>query len=282
MEQLTLRQRMKEDMDLRGLVAGTQQAYLYAIASLAKHYNCCPEQLNEQQVKDYFTYLTKTKKLGNSTVNVNLHAVKFLYHNTLGREWKFLKLMRVKRTGKLPEVLDVKEVWGILDRINNQVARMSLIMMYSCGLRVSEATHLKASDIDSERMVVCLRNGKGSKDRHIPLPIQTLQQLRQYWCQHRPEVWLFPSKTGVTPISSGSVRRCLKAALWQSSVTKNAGCHTFRHSYATHLLEKGVNLRVIQGLLGHNSLKTTFVYMHLSQSTMTKVHDKINDLMTDH
>jgi len=282
MEQLTLRQRMKEDMELRGLAASTQQTYLDAIVSLAKHYNCCPERLNEQQVKDYFTYLTKTKKLGNSTVNVRLHAAKFLYCSTLSREWKFLKLMRVKRAGKLPEVLAVKEVWDILDRIHNPVARMSLIMMYSCGLRVSKATQLKASDIDSKRMVVCVRNGKGSKDRHIPLPIQTLQQLRQYWCQHRPKSWLFPSKAGVTPISSGSVRRCLKAALWQSSVTKNVGCHTFRHSYATHLLEKGVDLRVIQGLLGHKSLKTTFIYMHLSQSTMTKVHDKINDLMTNH
>ena len=149
MKQLTLRQRMVEDMGLRGLTAGTKQAYLYAIADIAKYYNCCPSQLIEQQVKDYFTYLTKTKKLGNSTINVHLHAAKFLYCNTLGRDWKFLKLMRVKRAGKLPEVLAIKEVWDILDRINNPVAQMSLIMMYSCGLRVSEATQMKPIDIES-------------------------------------------------------------------------------------------------------------------------------------
>lgn len=273
---------MVEDMGLRGLAAGTQQTYLYAIADLAKRYNCCPSQLNEQQVKDYFVYLAKEKKLGNSTINVHLHAAKFLYCNTLGRNWKFLKLMRVKRAGKLPEVLAIKEVWDILGRINNPVAQMSLIMMYSCGLRVSEATQLKATDIDSKRMIVCVRKGKGSKQRNVPLPVKTLQKLRRYWAKHQPKEWLFPSKTGLTPITSGSVRRCLKAALWRSSVTKNVGCHTFRHSYATHLLEKGVDLRVIQGLLGHKNLKTTFIYMHLTQSTMTKVSDSINDLMNDH
>ena len=169
-----------------------------------------------------------------------------------------------------------------MNRVRRPVARMSLIMMYSCGLRVSEANHLQASDIDSKRMVVCVRNGKGAKDRHVPLPKQTLEQLRQYWGKHHPETWLFPSQNSLKPIRSGSVRRCLKAALWKSDVKKNLTCHTLRHCYATHLLEKGVDLRVIQGLLGHKSLKTTFIYMHLSQSTMTDVHSKINDLMTNH
>ena len=276
-----LRRRMIEDMELHGLTAGTQSTYLEAIKNLARHYNRPPDQISEQEIRDFIVYLTKTKRLGSSTVRVYLYAIKFLYQKTLNKQWRSLELIRIKRTKKLPTVLSVQEVWHILNRIRRPAARMSLIMMYSCGLRVSEATHLQVSDIDSKRMVVCVRNGKGGKHRHVPLPRQTLKQLRAYWRKYRPKTWLFPSQNSLVPICSGSVRRCLKAALWESDVTKDVTCHTLRHSYATHLLEKGVDLRVIQGLLGHKSLKTTFIYMHLSQSTMTEVHSKINDLMTN-
>ena len=277
-----LRRQMTEDMKLHALTEGTQATYLEAIKNLAAHYKRPPDQLSEQEIRDFIVYLTKTKGLGSSTVRVYFYAIKFLYQKTLNKNWKSLDLIRIKRAHKLPTVLTAGEVWHILNRVRRPVARMSLIMMYSCGLRVSEANHLQASDIDSKRMVVCVRNGKGAKDRHVPLPKQTLEQLRQYWGKHHPETWLFPSQNSLKPIRSGSVRRCLKAALWKSDVKKNLTCHTLRHCYATHLLEKGVDLRVIQGLLGHKSLKTTFIYMHLSQSTMTDVHSKINDLMTNH
>jgi site-specific recombinase XerD len=130
-------------------------------------------------------------------------------------------------------------------------------------------------------MVVGVRNGKGAKDRYVPLPQRFLKPLRAYWREHRSRLWLFPSRTGQTAISAGSIRRYLQAALAESNITKNVSCHTLRHSYATHLLEKGVDLRVIQALLGHRSLKSTFLYLHLTQGTMQVVHRAINDLMVD-
>jgi len=156
---------------------------------------------------------------------------------------------------------------------------MSLILMYACGLRVSEALHLRIQDIDSQRMVVWVRNGKRDKDRSVPLPQQTLAHLRTYWAEYRPTTWLFPTKTDATTIRSGAVRCRLKAALSETATRKNVGCHTVRHSYATHLLEAGVHLRAIQALLGHRSLKTTFIYMHLTQSTMADVQAQINKVM---
>ena len=276
-----LRRRMTEDMRLRGLAPTTQKVYLEAIKNLAKHYKQPPDQLSEEEIRAFFIYLAEEKRLARSTIRGYLFAIKFLYQKTLNREWSVLNLIRVKRSKKLPVVLSPEEVRHLLSLVRRPAAQMSLILMYGCGLRVSEATHLRPCDIDSKRMVVCVRNGKGGKDRHVPLPQRTLEQLRQYWRKYHPSTWLFPSETGVTPIDSGSVRRCLKAALHQSGIKKNVSCHTLRHSYATHLLEKGLDLRVIQALLGHRSLKTTFIYVHLTQNTMKAVHRTVDDLMAD-
>ncbi len=139
---------------------------------------------------------------------------------------------------------------------------------------------MRPEHIDSPRMVVCVR-GKGNKDRQVPLPKRTLECLRAYWRERHPQTWLFPDKTGLDPIGIGSVRRALQAAARQSGVKKRISCHTLRHSYATHLLERGVDLRVIQAFLGHRSIQTTFIYMHLTPSTMKKVQGTINTLMAD-
>jgi integrase/recombinase XerD len=275
-----LKDRMMEDMKLRSLAPGTQRGYLDAITALAKYYQRRPDQLSQEQIRGYLLYLIETRKFAKSTFKIHLSAMKFLYRRTLGRPWPVLELPRIKTEKKLPVVLSREEVWSVLDRVRRPQARMSLILMYTCGLRVSEALHLRIQDIDSQRMVVWVRNGKGDKDRSVPLPQQTLAQLRAYWTQRRPATWLFPTKTGTTTIHSGEVRRCLKAALWETSIRKNVGCHTLRHSYATHLLEAGVHLRAIQALLGHRSLKTTFIYMHLTQSTMADVQAQVNKVMT--
>jgi site-specific recombinase XerD len=156
---------------------------------------------------------------------------------------------------------------------------MSLTLMYACGLRVSEATHLRACDIDGRRMVINVRRGKGDTDRQVPLAPHTLEQLRNYWRMCRPQRWLFPTKTGLLPIRSDSVRKCLQAAARHSEVAKPISCHTLRHSYATHLLERGLNLRVIQALLGHRNIKSTLVYTHLTPATMQAVHATVSDLM---
>jgi integrase/recombinase XerD len=276
-----LRCRMIADMQLRGLAASTQQTYLEAIKNLARHYRRSPEQLSEQEIRKFFIHLSQERCLARSTIRVYVFAIKFLYQKTLQRKWPVLNLIRVKRSKKLPVVLSREEVRYLLRRVRRPAARISLTMMYTCGLRASEATHLQASDIDSQRMVVRVRHGKGDKDRYVPLPRPVLEQLRAYWREYRPATWLFPSQTGLTPIDIGSVRRCLKAALHQSDIKKDISCHSLRHSYATHLLEQGLDLRVIQGLLGHRSLKTTFIYMHLTQNTLQTVHRTVDDLMAD-
>lgn len=276
-----LRRRMVQDMELHGLAPGTQQTYVEAIKNLAAHFRRPPDQLSEEEIREFFVHLTKVRRLAHSTVRVYLFAVKFLFHKTLGRSWPVLNLIRVPRPKKLPEVLSPQEVRLLLARVRRPVARMSLVLMYACGLRVSEANRLQASDIDSRRMVVHVRGGKGQKDRDVPLPASILQQLRAYWLQHRPRTWLFPSANPLVPLGSNSVRRCLQAAVRGSGITKHVSCHTLRHSYATHLLEKRVDLRVIQGLLGHRSLRSTFVYLHLTQSTMKAVHGTIGKLMAD-
>ena len=274
-----IRQRMIEDMKLRGLAPGTQATYLEAVKVLARHYNRRLDEITQEQVRDFLLYLIESKGYAKSTYKVYLYAIKFLYEKTLGRQWRFLPLARVGSERKLPIILSRDEVWSLLDLVRRDKPRMSLILMYTCGLRVSEAVHLRLEDIDSQRMVVWVRKGKGGKDRSVPLPSQTLAQLRAYWLQHRPKKWLFPSDQGTSAITKSCVQRCLTATLRQSHIRKNVNCHTLRHSYATHLLEGGVHLRVIQLLLGHKSISSTFIYIHLSQGAMVDVQTKINKLM---
>jgi len=276
-----LRQRMIEDMRLHGLAEGTQRVYVDAVTQLAEHCKRSPDRLTEHEVREFFIYLTEKKKLARSTVRVHLFAIKFLYRMTLKRDWALLNLVRIKKPKRLPVVLSRQEVSRVLGLIRRPQARMSCLMMYTCGLRVSEAIRLRAADIDSQRMVVCVRRGKGDQDRYVPLPRRTLAILRAYWAEHRPARWLLPSRSGRNPISRKAVGMCLKAALAESGIKKPASCHTLRHSYATHLLEAGVNLRAIQAFLGHRSLKSTMVYVHLTQPLMNEVHKTINNLMAD-
>jgi site-specific recombinase XerD len=170
----------------------------------------------------------------------------------------------------------------LLNLIRRPQARMSCLMMYACGLRASEATHLQVTNIDSQRMVVHVRAGKGNRDRYVLLPERTLILLRNYWAEHRPAApWLFPMQNKREPIDRDAVNGCLKAALHESGIKKRVSCHTLRHSYATHLLEEGTSLRAIQGLLGHQSLKSTLVYAHLTPPLMGRVRKIVDDLMNN-
>jgi site-specific recombinase XerD len=277
--QTDIQQQMAEDMKLRGLAPRTQERYQHAIKALAEHYHCQPERLTERQVRKYLLYLIESKEYAKSTYNADLCAIKFLYRRTLGRDWNLLQIKCSKVPKKLPIVLSREEVWSLLDQVHRPKPRMCLILMYTCGLRVSEAVHLRVEDIDSKRMALWVRNSKGYKDRSVPLPTQTLTQLRLYWLEHRPKIWLFPAQHDAKTITASCVQHCLMATVRQSQIRKNIGCHTLRHSYATHLLEAGVHLRVIQALLGHKRITSTFVYMHLTQGTMVDVQKKINQLM---
>ena len=225
-----------------------------------------------------FEYLTQTRRLDSSTVSVYLHGIKFFYERTLRRAWPIFDLLRVKRSKKLPAVLSRDEVRALLRRVRTPAPRMSLTLMYCCGLRVSEAVRLRPTDIDGSRRVVCVRNGKGQKDRYVPLPGRLLQGLRDYWRDNHPEGWLFPSAQGGGPISPPFVRACLRAALAETKIRKKVSCHTLRHSYATHLLEQGVNVRAIQALLGHKSIRTTCRYLHLTATALEAVRQSIEEL----
>lgn len=274
-----VRQRMIEDMKLRALAPRTQDRYLHAIKALAEHYHRPSDKITEEQVRKYLLYLIETKEYAKSTFNVDLAAIKFLYRRTLGRNWRLLQIRGSRTNKRLPIVLSRDEMWSLLNLVRRPKPRMCLMLMYTCGLRVSEAVNLRIDDIDGQRMVVWARNTKGHRDRSISLPIQTLTQLRLYWRRHRPSTWLFPSRYTTRAITASCVQHCLKATLRQSNIRKNVSCHTLRHSYATHLVEAGVHLRVIQALLGHKSITSTFVYMHLTQGTMANVQKKINQIM---
>lgn len=276
-----LRRRMIQDMELRDLKENTQKAYLDAVKHLARHYGRSPDLLSEEELRRYFVHLTKARRCAKSTLRVRLFAVKFLFRHTLRRPLPVFDLIRLSRDRKLPTVLSRQEVRQVLACIRRPAARMSALVMYSCGLRVTAATCLRAPDIDSRRMMLCVRNGKGSKDRYVPLPQRALELLRTYWREHRPGHWLFPDRSGSKPIRRDAVLKCIRAAAQDAKLTKLIGCHTLRHSYATHLLEDGVDLRTIQTLLGHRSIRSTIGYLHLTQKAMKNVHRSVNDLMGD-
>jgi len=274
-----LRQRMIEDMRLVGLSDGTQQVSLDAVARLARHYKRSPQDWTEEQVRTYFVERSR-RGLAPSTVRVHLFALKFLFLNTLPRDWSLLKRYRIKKTKRLPIVLSRTEVWLLSDHLRKPNLRMCATLMYACGWRVSQAAHLRVEDLDGKRMVRWVRRGKGDKDRQVPLPTRTLQDLRQYWRDGRPPPpWLFPDATGKVPINRTLLDRAIRAARQASGIRKRMSCHTLRHSYATHLLEHGADLRTIQGLRGHANIKSTIVYLHRTQGVMDNVRQMINELI---
>jgi integrase/recombinase XerD len=285
-----LRQRMLEDMQLRGLSARTQEAYTRAVAQLAQHFHRSPEHLKDEQLRQYFLYLTNEKKLARPTVTIVLCGLKFFYEQTLQQTWPTLGLMRPQREYKLPVVLSRAEVRCILSLVKLARYRACLTTIYAGGLRLQEGTHLQVAAVDSARMQLHIQ-GKGKKERYVPLPQSMLKLLRAHWCTHRSAQWLFPAPTrhGLAhslrhdggPVTRCSVQHAFHAAWLASGLNKPASVHTLRHSYATHLLEAGVNLRVIQEILGHRSPRTTALYTHLTSAVRATLTDPLNDLMAD-
>ena len=283
-----LRQRMIEDMQLRGLSERTQELYVRAVRQLAEHYGKSPEQISEEDLRQYFLYLKNVKQYSRSTSTVALCGIKFFYEHTLRREWPMLTLIRPPRERKLPVVLSRQEVHRVLGCLRRSHYRICLSTIYSCGLRLEEGVHLQVSDIDSDRMMIRVR-GKGRKERYVPLPQRTLELLREHWLTHRHPVWLFPARgqggsllpSAKRPMSRRSMQRAFQAALKEGDVQKPATVHTLRHSWATHLLEAGFNLRQIQVWLGHSSLATTAIYVHLTRNTEVQATKTIDQLMEE-
>lgn len=282
-----LRQRMIEDLQLRGLSERTQEMYVRAVRQLAEHYQKSPDQITEEELRDYFLYLKNVKHYSRSASTIALCGLKFFYEHTLKREWTTLTFIRPPQEHKLPVILSLEEVHTILQCVRLPRYRACLTTIYVCGLRLQEGTHLQIPDIDSARMLVHVRCGKGAKDRYVPLLSQTLEGLRQYWKTHRNPVWLFPAPgrsgsemaTASTPMPRNSVQDAFRAALKASGIHKRASVHTLRHSWATHLLEAGVNLRLIQNYLGHNSPTTTALYTHLTVKADAMARDALQGLM---
>ena len=284
-----LRQRMLEDMQLRDLAPKTQEAYVGAVAQLAKYFDKSPELLTEEELRQYFLYLSNAKRASRSTIVVALCGIKFLYSYTLRREWPLLELVRSAQEKQLPTVLSSEEVQQILGCLQHPTYRACLTTIYACGLRLNEGVHLQVQDMDSARMMIHVRQAKGLKDRYVPLPQSVLDILRRYWASHRHPQWLFPGAppagqprhTATRPICESGVQRAFRAALTTSGIQKPASVHTLRHSYATHLLEAGVNLRLIQAWLGHSSPKTTAIYTHLTRRAEERALESINQVMCD-
>jgi integrase/recombinase XerD len=277
----TLRRRMLEDLQLRGLAPTTQQCYLDAVRQLAHHYRRPPDQLRDEELRHYFLFLLNEKKVAESTFRIHLYGIRFFYERTLQRPWPVFDLVRPRHIQKLPVVLSPREVRSLLALVARPNARMCLRMIYACGLRLREGTQLQVTDIDPQRMLVRVRQGKGGKDRFVPMAPRVLELLRAYWQYQRPRPWLFPARHPSAPLSPTSLQKTFKAVVRQSGIPKEASIHTLRHSYATHLLERGVALRVIQELLGHRSLRTTARYTHLTPPTWDIVHATITALMAD-
>lgn len=267
-----LRKKMIECLQLRGFSERTQEAYTRAVRQLAEHYHKSPDLITEEELRQYFLYIINVKHYSRNTTTIALCGIRFFFEQTLNRNWTLFNIVRPAPEHKLPVILSLEEVREILNRVRLPRYRVCLSTIYGCGLRLQEGLRLAVPDIDSARMMIHVRHGKGNKDRYVPLPQRTLELLRDYWSTHRNPVLIFPAEgrghidlsKATEPMSKSSVQDAFHAALKQSGINKRASVHTLRHSWATHLLEAGVHLRLIQEYLGHNSPATTSVYTHLT------------------
>ena len=283
-----LRTRFIEDMQLHGFSPKTQSCYVGAVCSLAKYYHKSPDLISEEELRRYFLFLTLEKKVARATATIALCGIKFFFQNTLQRNWTCFKLLRPASSRKLPVVLGREEVQKILACVRTPIYRVCLATIYAGALRLNEGRCLQIADLDTERMLLRV-GGKGNKQRLVPLAQRTLERLRELWPSHRSPLWLFPAVTrhgfphsvahNAGPITRSALQRAFRRALQQSGVRKAAHVHTLRHSMATHLLEAGVNLRIIQTILGHATPTTTALYTHLTQQVRDSVKAPINELM---
>lgn len=256
-----LRQRFIEDMQLRNLSPKTIQTYTTHVANFARFIGKSPEFLGPEEIRQFQLSLL-AKKVSWSTYNQAVCALKFFYRVTLPRDWAVEMIPFGKRPKTLPVVLGPEEVVRLLACVHNLKIRMILTTLYATGMRISEALALTPEDIDSARMLIRIRCGKGQKERLVPLSARLLSELREYYRQCRPEVVLFPGQYPPRPINAATVQLACKEAAAQAGLKKTVTPHTLRHSYATGLLEAGVDILAIQHLLGHSSLSTTLIYLH--------------------
>jgi len=263
-----LRTRMIRDMALRGFSPRTHESYIAAVVKLAKYYHRAPDQLSNEEVQAYLAHLIQKRKLSWSTCSQAAHAFRFLYHVTLGHPRVEFHVPAPKQPQKLPELLSREDIWRLLNACLHPRHRLLLATTYAAGLRVSEVVALKVSDLDADRMTVRVAQGKGAKDRYVPLAQRLLQDWRAYWQIAPPHVWLFPHRPGTRPLDVTMAQKIYTTAKRRAGIAKQGGIHALRHAYATHLLEAGKDLQAVQYQLGHRHLSTTMRYFHLTQGRL--------------
>ncbi len=281
-------QKSMRALQLAGKSKSTQKGYTRSVRQLVDFYSKTPDQISEQELEDYFLYRKNESKWAQSTLRIAYTAIKFFFINVLKRDWHLFSYLNAKREFKLPCVLSQPEVFKILDHVTTFHNYAYLSSVYACGLRLSEALSLQVADIDGKRMMIHVHRGKGAKDRYVPLPMDTLSLLRRYWASHKNPDLIFPARgrgDNEAPSTKnhmviGSVQGAFRLAKFAAGIKKRrVSIHTLRHCYATHLLEAGVNPRIIQRYMGHTKLETTMVYFHLTQKGSEDAYKIINNTM---
>lgn len=277
----TLREKMKDAMILRGFSSGTQKKYLYEVIKLQRHYQRSPAKLSQDEVKSYLVYLVKGRNLAASTYNVAVHSLRFFYDIVLRRVISYYDFPRSKEPRSLPDILSMSEVASIIKVCGNIKHRAMLVLAYGAGLRSAEIANLQVRDIDSDRMQLHIRNGKGGRDRYVILSPVMLEMLRNYWRKCRAKIksnWLFLGQSSAKPITPTTVGAVYKQAKEHAGITKRGGVHSLRHAFATHSLEAGEDLYTIKQLLGHSSIESTARYLRLTTRKMQSIKSPIEAL----
>ena len=273
-----LRKRYLEDLSLRNYSARTLETYCDCVRRFAEYFRMSPELLGPEHIRQYLLFLLNEKKSSWAWYNQTVCALRFLYSVTLKKDWAVERIPFGRKTSTLPVVLSIEEVSRLLDAVKHPIYKTILSTIYSSGIRVSEACNLQASDIDSHRMLIRIRQGKGKKDRYVILSERVLALLRNHWKQYRPALWLFEGSAPDRHVEIESVQRACAQARKAAGIQKKATPHTLRHCFATHLLEQGSNIRVIQILMGHKSLGTTSKYLHVSPTVIAATTSPFDSL----
>ena len=277
-------------LQLAGMSGRTQECYTRSVLKLVNFYNKTPDLISEKELEDYFLHRRNVDQWAPATLRIAYSGIKFFLINVFKKDWHIFIYLNAKKSNALPCVFSREEIDQIFKQVETFHNYTYLSTVYSCGLRLQVALYLKVADIDSKRMMIHVHRGKGCKDRFVPLPESILNLLRRYWKTHRNHKLIFPAlgrghnlgPTSKTPMAIDSVQGAFRRAKFKTGIKKRrVSIHTLRHSYATHLLEAGVNIRTIQRYMGHSMLATTMIYLHLTRKGQEDAYERINDLMKD-
>lgn len=275
-----LRKKMIRDMQLRNFAPGTQRSYITAVAGLVRHYRQSPETISPEQIQDYVLHLLTERKIAVASCHSIVTGLRFFYTVTLGLDQRSVPIPPIKSTTRLPEILSYKEVKKLFAAVRNPKHRALLMTTYGGGFRASEVVRLKLTDIQTDRMMIRVEQGKGMKDRYTLLSKRLLKELRDYWSIKRPALWLFPGHSKDKPMSTRMAQKVYARAVNKAEIKRKGGIHTLRHCFATHLLEAGEDIRTIQLLMGHRSILTTVRYLQVTSKTLQGTKSPLDLLST--